>query len=117
VTQGFRREGAVDPFLFAHKRTGVPLFDLSIRLNTISVRDQMTRALLLAERLPAWLQTQLGVNYAQHRVLVVGGGACGMTAAVALTRRGMTVEVAERDGHLFNLQRNCIVDPTFRTAG
>jgi hypothetical protein len=75
----------------------------------------MTRALLLAERLPTWLQTQLGVNYVQHRVLVVGGGACGMTAAVALAQHGMTVEVAERDGHLFNLQRNCTsrwLDPT-----
>jgi hypothetical protein len=105
----------VDPFLFAHKRTGVPLFDLSIRLNTISVRDQMTRALLLAERLPQWLQAQLGVNYVQHRLLIVGGGACGTTAAVALAQRGMTVEVAERDGHLFHLQRNCVsrwLDPT-----
>ena len=105
----------MDQFLFAHKRTGVPLFDLSIRLNTISVRDQMTRALLLAERLPAWLETQLGLNYAQHPVLVVGGGACGMTAAAALAWRGMRVEVAEKEGHLFNLQRNCTsrwLDPT-----
>jgi hypothetical protein len=104
----------VDPFLFAHKRTNVPLFDLTVGLRTISIRDQMTRALLLAERLPAWLEEQLGLEH-QHPVLVVGGGACGMTAAVALAWKGLTVEVAERDGHLFNLQRNCTsrwLDPT-----
>lgn len=108
-------EGMVDQFLFAHKRTGVLLFDLSVRLNTISVRDQMTRALLLADRLPEWLQTQLGLTFAQHPILVVGGGACGMTAAVALAWRGLTIEVAEKEGHLFNLQRNCRsrwLDPT-----
>jgi hypothetical protein len=104
----------VDPFLFAHKRTAGPLFDLSTKLNTISVRDQMTRALLLADRLPGWLREQLGVEHKQP-VLVVGGGACGMTAAVALAWQGLKVEVAERDGHLFNLQRNCTsrwLDPT-----
>ncbi len=75
----------------------------------------MTRALLLAERLPEWLQSQLGVNHTQHPILVIGGGACGMTAAVALAQRGMIVEVAERDGHLFSLQRHCTsrwLDPT-----
>lgn len=104
----------MDPFLFAHKRTVGPLFDLCTKLNTISVRDQMTRALLLAERLPEWLREQLGVDH-QEPVLVVGGGACGMTAAVSLAWQGLKVEVAERDGHLFHLQRNCTsrwLDPT-----
>src|ERR1051325_11589920 len=79
----------------------------------------MTRALLLAERLPGWLQAHLGINYgqrtAQYPILVVGGGACGMTAAVALAQAGLTVEVAERDGNLFHLQGKCIsrwLDPT-----
>ena len=105
----------MDQFLFAHKWTGLPLFDLASQFNTISIRDQMVRALLLADRLPTWLETQLGLDYLRHPVLIVGGGACGMTIAVELAKQGLTVEVAERDGHLFNLQRGCRsrwLDPT-----
>ena len=98
-----------DLFLAAHKYDGVNVFDLSRLFATISIRDQATRAAILAARLPQWLRDNFP-NEPRHRVLVVGGGVCGVSVAVPLNlHAGVPIEayVLERSRDLFGVQRTC----------
>lgn len=108
----------MDPFLNLHQIGTLPVFDLASGLTTISVRDQMVRGKMLGDRLPAWLvayYSAKGLNHLEHPVLVVGAGACGITAAVLLVLAGHRVVVAERTSTLFPVQAGCDsrwLDPT-----
>lgn len=99
-----------DLFLAAHKYDGINVFDLSRLFATISIRDQATRAAIVAARLPQWLRDNFPTA-ARYRVLVVGGGVCGLSVAVSLnTRAGAApteAYVIERSRHLFGVQRTC----------
>jgi hypothetical protein len=104
-----------DAFLTAHQWGELAVFDLASRLTTISIRDQMVRARMLADRLPRWLEQRDGVRFRDGRILVVGGGACGLTAAVALAEQKLKVDVVERQPEPFHVQASCTsrwVDPT-----
>ena len=70
-----------DPFLLAHQ-VGPRFFDLSGKLNPISIREQMIRARLLVER--AKQANLIGPN---SDLLVIGSGACGATAALHAASR------------------------------
>ena len=105
----------MDPFLSTLQRADRGVFDLCTGLSTIAIRDQMVRAIMLADRLPAWLEQEHGGDHKQWPVLMIGGGACGMTAAVALARQGFRVLVIDRNRVPFTVQRNCTtrwLDPT-----
>jgi hypothetical protein len=97
----------MDPFLFAHQRgVSSAVFDFSRLERGISIRDQMIRALMLARRLPAFLNARFGGSIPRP-VLIVGGGIAGITAGVALAESGIRVHVFEKDPMPFPLQRNC----------
>jgi hypothetical protein len=83
------------------------VFNLARNLGSISIRDQMIRATLVAHALPVWLRQRYGTASAEKPVLVVGAGASGMTLAVGLARRGIRVEVVDTDERAFGLQRRC----------
>jgi hypothetical protein len=107
----------VDPFLFAHQWGRLAVFDLARNLRTIAIRDQMVRAEMLGDRLPAWLELTLGRTYRDWPILVIGGGACGLTAAVALASQPQQfrIDVVEVRDIPFYAQANCAtrwIDPT-----
>ena len=86
-------------------------------LNTIAIRDQMVRAEMLGDRLPGWLEQVLGPTFKDWPILVIGGGACGLTAAVALARQHqeLRIDVVETRDIPFYIQANCEsrwIDPT-----
>jgi hypothetical protein len=83
------------------------VFNLARNLGSISIRDQMIRATLVAHALPVWLKQRYGEAAGEKPVLVVGAGACGMTLAVGLARSGIRVEVVDTDERAFGLQRRC----------
>jgi len=99
----------MDPFLFAHLRgvsSASAVFDFSSLARGIAIRDQMVRALMLAQRLPPFLNSRFGGSIPRP-VLIVGGGIAGITAGVALAESGIRVHVFEKDPMPFPLQRNC----------
>jgi hypothetical protein len=87
----------MDPVLFGLQYGESGIFNLAQNLISIAIRDQMVRACLLADRLPAWLQARFGAGYKTYPILVVGGGACGLTAAVKLAQQGLQVVLVERN--------------------
>jgi hypothetical protein len=90
-----------DPFLFAHRLSG-KLYNISSGLGPISVRDQMVRSQLLVNRL---LLT--GTLRADQRLLVVGGGVAGFTAASTAARQGIETVLLEGTGELFSCFAGC----------
>src|SRR5690242_3041515 len=98
-----------DPFLLAHQ-VGPRMFDLSGKLDPISIRDQMLRGLLLVDR--ALHEDLIGPK---SPLLVVGAGACGATAALHAAEEGVPTLLVDRKDQAFSLQRNCKsrwIDPT-----
>lgn len=96
-----------DPFLAAH-RLSSGVYALSGRV-PISIRDQLVRAHYLVDRL--FSTAQLGVG---DKLVVVGGGASGVTAAILAARRGAKVQLLEATKSPFHLQRVCTtrwIDP------
>jgi hypothetical protein len=94
-----------DPFLLAHQ-AGPRTFDLSGKLWPVSIRDQMVRGRLLVDRMfdqgllvedPASLDS---------RLLVIGAGACGVTAAAHAAVRGANVLLIDKAADRFGFQRN-----------
>ena len=74
----------------------------------------MVRAMMLADRLPGWLEQEHGDGFERWPILVIGAGACGMTAA-GLTRQGFRVLVIDRQRVPFTVQCSCTsrwLDPT-----
>ena len=84
-----------DPFLLAHL-VGPRIFDLSGKLNPISIRDQMVRGRMLIDR--AFEANLIGPD---ESLLVIGSGACGATAAV---------RAAERETQTLLIDKNPYVD-------
>jgi len=79
-----------------------------------SIRDQMVRAQLAAEALPYMLQAR-GLPASELRVLVVGAGAAGATAAIRLAEIGFDTTLVEATPISFPLQYGCFtrwLDPT-----
>jgi Pyridine nucleotide-disulphide oxidoreductase len=105
----------MNPFLFTLQREDWALFDLATGLSSVAIRDQMVRAMMLADELPEWLQQEHGAGFMEWPILVIGAGACGMTAAAALARQGFRVLTIDRSNRPFSVQRNCTsrwVSPT-----
>src|SRR5256885_11888574 len=59
----------------------------ALPISSISTRDQMVRATMVARALPIWLAQRHGPGPREWPLLAVGGGACGMTGAVGLDRK------------------------------
>jgi hypothetical protein len=103
-----------DPFLLAHQ-VGPRFFDLSGKLNPISIREQMVRARLLVER-----AKQANLIGPTSDLLVVGSGACGATAALHAADLGVPTVLIDRAAGVggapaFPLQAGCMtrwIDPT-----
>jgi hypothetical protein len=99
----------VDPFLSAHNVAPF-CFDLSGSYVPASIRDQMLRGMWMASRLFAE-----GVVEADSRVLTVGAGVAGATAAIVCAKYGAKVDLIEKSGGPFYLQRSASsrwLDPT-----
>lgn len=94
-----------DPFLLAHQ-AGPRTFDLSGKLWPVSIRDQMVRAQLLVDRLFDQKLLVDKPNQIDSRLLVIGAGACGATAAVHAATLGASVLLIDKASHRFGFQRN-----------
>jgi hypothetical protein len=84
--------------LLAHK-CGPNIFDLSTGMGYASIRDQLVRAQLLIRDLRHH-------DSACKRVLIVGAGVAGVSAAVACSHHGIKAVVAEVKAVPFPLLRN-----------
>ena len=96
-----------DPFLLAH-RVEPLLFDISGRA-PISIRDQILRGHYLIRALHRTGAVGPGV-----RLLIVGAGAAGASAAIEAVRRGVTTVVVDAKPGPFLLQASCTtrwIDP------
>jgi Pyridine nucleotide-disulphide oxidoreductase len=105
----------LDPFLSAHQVAG-HLFDIAGRLSPLSIRDQMIRAMLFIERAQAaeLIRPSTPADPEGRRLVIVGAGACGMTAAMCATAYGIPVTVLERSDEMFRTQSQCAtrwIDP------
>ena len=86
--------------LLAYK-VGPNLFDLSSQMYHVSMRDQMHRAVALAEALVAGDQFKVC-----NQVLSVGAGVAGVSAGIVLARHGVDVQIIDTsDKAPFALQR------------
>jgi hypothetical protein len=82
--------GFGDPILDAYYDQGL-VFDLSDRLRPGSVRDQIVRGVMLVER-----AIEHRLISPERPLLVIGGGAAGMAAAITAVRLGCACVVLER---------------------
>lgn len=88
--------------LIAYK-VGPNLFDLSSKLHHVSMRDQIHRAVALAEALVAGNQFKSN----RDQVLIVGAGVAGVVAGMVLARHGVQVQIVDTSKDApFSLQRN-----------
>jgi len=86
--------------LLAYK-VGPNLFDLSSNLHHVSMRDQMHRAVVLAEALVAGNQFE-----PRGQVLIVGAGVAGVVAGMVLARHNLDVQIVDNCARApFGLQR------------
>lgn len=74
------------------------VFDLSSGQSHVSIRDQIVRAQLLIRDL---CEADLGVK----KILVVGAGIAGVTAAIAAAHAEIEVRVVDTQAEAFSLQR------------
>jgi len=92
-----------DPFLRAHY-VAPRVFNISGKLTPVSLKDQMIRARLFVDRAVEGAE----ISSAPDRgLLIIGGGACGITAAIRAAQLGVTATVLERSPRLFGLQAGC----------
>lgn len=90
-----------DQFLNLH-RLSLRKYELSC-LRTGSLRDQILRAHLSVQRLAIELRL---IRQADGRGLIVlGGGAAGVAAALAAANAGINVALVEQNGRLFDVQK------------
>lgn len=80
-------------------KIGANMFDISSGQSHISIRDQIVRARLLVRDIK--LQ-----DPNVKRILVIGGGVAGVSAAIAAASVGIHVELLEKSNALFSLQSN-----------
>lgn len=97
----------LDPFLIAH-RVGGGEFDMAGKYSPAAVRDQMNRAVAIVER-----AIRVGLLDATHRLLIRGGGAAGVSAAMQAVKLGVGRVAISRQDSFFDRQRrsNRILDP------
>lgn len=67
----------------------------------VTLFTQQVRGLNLA-----WALSELGLS-SNDSVIVIGGGAAGLSVAAGIAKRGASVTVLEKERHLVPLQRNC----------
>src|ERR1039457_695001 len=92
-----------DPFLLAH-HVAPRVFNISGRLTPVSLKDQMIRGRLFVDR--AYENGE--ISSARDRgLLVIGGGACGIPAAIRAAQYKVSATVVERSPRLFDLQAGC----------
>ena len=98
-----------DPFLLAH--AVYPLtFELGGPLSPVSIRDQMLRGVLLAER----AYEEGLIDTTSRRLLVAGAGAAGATAAIRAAQLGVETLLVDRAPAPFLRQAACAtrwIDP------
>lgn len=103
----FNRALRVDQALLLHK-SAERVYELA-GLRTGSVRDQLVRSSLLVRGL-----LDAGIISPVAPLLVAGGGAAGINAALLAARHGVPVDVFERKQDAFATLRSCdwrLVDP------
>lgn len=90
--------------LLAYK-VGPNLFDLSSQMYNVSMRDQMHRAVALAEALVSG--NQFNQTNSSEQVLIVGAGVAGVSAGIVLARHGIEVLIIDSSPDApFALQRD-----------
>ena len=98
-----------DTFLLAHQI--LPLsYSFSSPISPISIRDQMIRAKMFVEHAIA-----ANLLASTKKLLIVGGGAAGVSLAIEAAGRKIGVVLLEREKELFGLQRKAPdrwIDPT-----
>ena len=92
-----------DPFLLAH-HAGPLVFNLSGKLVPVSIRDQMVRGRLFVDRA---VEEGVITPGPDTGLLVVGGGACGATAAIRAAERQVHATLVEASPRLFRAQAGC----------
>lgn len=99
----------IDPFLLAHEVA--PLcFEIGGILSPVSIRDQMIRGRWIVDR-----AMEAGLIASGEKLLVVGAGAAGVTAAIEAASRGISVTLIDTAPAPFLRQAGCSsrwVDPT-----
>jgi hypothetical protein len=94
-------KAADDTFLLAHKI--LPLcYSFSAPISPISIRDQMIRAAMFVDHAVSPRSNLLGKG---KNLLVIGGGAAGVSVAIEAARRDIEVVLIERHKRVFDLQR------------
>lgn len=89
-----------DPFLHLHEV--VPgIFEFS-GLRTASIRDQLLRSYIAVKRC-----AKIGLIGPKRPLLVLGGGAAGVTSAMTATNLGIPVTLYEKNATLFERQQKC----------
>jgi hypothetical protein len=96
-----------DPFLHLH-RVLPGMYELS-GLRTTSIRDQMLRAYVAVKRI-----AKIGLIGPKRPLLVLGGGAAGVTAAMTAADLGIPVTLYEKEKDNFSRQHGSgrLIDPT-----
>lgn len=92
-----------DPFLLAH-HVAPRVFNISGKLTPVSLKDQMIRGRLFVDR--AYENGEIS-SAPDRGLLVIGGGACGITAAIQAAQYKVSATVVERSPRLFDLQAGC----------
>jgi hypothetical protein len=99
----------IDPFLLAHQVAPLS-FEIGGVLSPVSIRDQMIRGRWIVDRC-----IEAGLIMPGERLLLVGAGAAGVTAAIEGVRRGISVTLIDTAPGPFLRQAGCSsrwVDPT-----
>ncbi len=89
-----------------------PQFSIGGVFDPIGLHDQLKRACLVVDRLVA--RDLIGGK--ERRLLVIGGGAAGVGAAIRAARLGVDVTLVEQASHWFARQWGCVsrwLSPTF----
>lgn len=93
----------MDTILAAHQIDPNHIYQLGARLTPVAIRDQMVRACLLIDRA---LASSI-IHGADRPLLIIGGGAAGVTAAIRAAAGGVHVALVEREPELFTRQAEC----------
>jgi len=99
----------IDPFLLAHQVAPLS-FEIGGILSPVSIRDQMIRGRWIIDR-----SIEAGLIMTGERLLLVGAGVAGVTAAIEGARRGISVTLIDTAAAAFLRQAGCssrLVDPT-----
>ena len=84
-----------DSFLLTHRITDF-LFDIGCRFSPISIRDQMIRGFLIADRLH-----RADLISERKPLLIIGAGVAGATAALVAAERNIPVTLVDKAGRAF----------------